>query len=132
MLALVTEYFRKQGIQIFIYLDDILIVGKSHQEVEWVIQTAVIQALTQAGFIINLTKSGVTQSQDLVYIGGRFQMDIGFVFHPELVKVVLISCVLLLCYAGTYKPARQNLMLLDLAAMLSVIRYVHIHMQLIQ
>ena len=59
VLALVIACLRRQGIKCFVYLDNILIVGFSPQDVEWSVRTA-LQTLMQVGYIINLTKSDVT------------------------------------------------------------------------
>ena len=120
----------RQGIQIFVYLDDILIVGFTLQ-VEWVVRTA-LQMLMQAGYVINL-KSDLTPVQDLVYIGGWFWMDLARIFLPDARKDALISCVLLLCQAGSYKPAHQFLRLLGLMSVtLLVVPYAHLRMRPIQ
>ena len=65
VLAPVMASLRKQGIQIFIYLDDILIVGNNHWEMEWTIQTT-LKTLTQTGYIINLKKSDLILVPDLI------------------------------------------------------------------
>ena len=49
MLAPVFTYLRKQGIQIFIYLDDILVVGHSLQEVKGTVYAA-LKTLTQVDY----------------------------------------------------------------------------------
>ena len=72
VLAPIIVYLRKQGVEIFVYLDIILIVENSPRKVECAVWTA-LQALTQAGYIIYLNKSDLPTVQDLVYIGGRFK-----------------------------------------------------------
>ena len=61
------------------YLDDILLVGWSPEETIRAIHLPV-EVFTRAGFTVNVKKSNLTPSQDLVYIGGRFRMDLGLVF----------------------------------------------------
>ena len=95
-------------------MDDILIVGFSPQDVEWAVRTA-LQTLMQAGYIINLKKSDLTPAQDLVYIGGQFQMDLARIFLPEARKDALI-CAPSFRKVGSYRPAHQFLRLLGLMA----------------
>ena len=70
-LAPLVAWLRLMGVQLYPYLDDILILGELPREVEQLVQTT-IQVLTRAGFIVNLKKSDLTPTQDLVYIGARF------------------------------------------------------------
>ena len=64
-------------------------MGESEVEVAQSIQT-VIQVLVHAGFIVNLKKSELTQSQDLVCIGVRFRTDLSRLYLSELWIQVLI------------------------------------------
>ena len=99
----------------------------------------------QAGYTINLKKSDLILVQDLVFIGGRFRIDLAQMFLPEarkdaLISCVwsfcqdaLISCVRSFCQAGSYNPAHQFLRLLGLmVATLLVIPYAHLHMRPVQ
>ena len=114
-LAPVVAFLRTQGIPIFVYLDDILVVGHSPQEVKLAVRTA-FHTLIQAGYIINLKKSDPIPVQDLVYIGGRFWTDMALIFLPDPRKDTLISCILSFGRAGSYKPIHQFLHLLGLMA----------------
>ena len=113
VLVLIIVYLRRQGIQIFVYMDDILMVRNSLQEVKWSVQTA-LRILTQSGYIINLKRSDLTPVHDLVYIGGWFWTDVALIFLTDPRKDVLISCFLSFCRAGTYNPAHQFLRVLGL------------------
>ena len=64
---------------VYPYLDNILILGESPREIEQSVQIT-LQVLTRAGFIVNLKKSNLVPTQDLVYIGARFRMDLRRVY----------------------------------------------------
>ena len=124
VLAPVMAWLRRQGIQIFAYLDDIPIVGFTHQEVESAVWTA-LQTLMRAGYIINLKKSDLRPVQDLVYIGGQFQTN--------LAQIFLISCVRSFCQVCPSKLVHQLFRLLGLMAVtLLVIPYAHLSMRPVQ
>ena len=76
---------RYRGIQLLTYLDNILGRGMSLQEVLQSLSLAV-QAVTWAGFILNIKKYDITSSQDLVYVGGRFMT---WVCVPSFQKIVV-------------------------------------------
>jgi len=90
VLAPVIALLRKHGIQIYAYLDDILLAADSYQVALEGVQLA-LKYLTQAGFILNIKKSDLVPTQDLVYIGGRFRTNLGQVFLPENRATALIS-----------------------------------------
>jgi hypothetical protein len=131
-LAPVIAYLRKHGIQVYAYLDDILLVGDSFPDALDAVRMA-LQILTQAGYILNLKKSDLVPTQDLVYIGGRFRTALGQVFLPDNRIVALVECVQSFCKIGAYRSALQFLSLLGLmAASLQVVTYAHLHMRSIQ
>ena len=68
-------------VQLYPYLN-ILILGESSRQVEYSVQTT-LQVLTQAWFIVNLKKSNLAPTQDLVYIGARIWTDLARVYLPE-------------------------------------------------
>ena len=61
-------FLRSRGIRAIFYLDDILILGRSHQECLHFVQLA-LQVLQQAGFLINWKKSFLTPSQRFLFLG---------------------------------------------------------------
>ena len=81
VLALVS-WLRAHGVLIHAYLDDILLVGRSPEETIRALHLTV-EVFTRAGFTVNVKKSDLTPSQDLVYIRGRFRTDLGLVFLPD-------------------------------------------------
>ena len=115
LVVIIIAWLRLRGVQLFAYLDDFLIVGSSPEAVLRSL-TLTIQALTRAGFIINVKKSDLTPTQDLVYVGGRFRTRVGRVFLPEDRKLALIKFVQVMMRVGMYFPALGWLRLLGLMA----------------
>ena len=71
VLMVIIIWLRFRGVHIHTYLDNILIIGRSPQEVLDSLRL-IMQDLTCTGYVINIKKSDLTHSQDLVFIGGRF------------------------------------------------------------
>ena len=123
--------FRLLGVQLYAYLDDLLIVGDSEVEAVQSVQET-IQVLIQAGFIVNLKKYKPALTQDMVYIGARFCVDLGRLYLLETLIQSLTACVRS-SKVGVYRPAHQFLSLLGLmVAMLQPMEYAYIHMRPIQ
>ena len=66
-LTSLVAWLRLTGVQLYPYLDDILILGELPRKVAQSVQTT-LQVLVRAGFIVNLNKSDLTPTQDMVYI----------------------------------------------------------------
>ena len=111
----IIAWLRLQGIRVHAYLDDVVLMGNSPQEVLHALKMT-IQAFALAGFIINVKKSDLTPTQDLVYIGGRFRTDLGRVFLPEDRVEALVRAVRAFMRVGQLHPARLWLQLLGLMA----------------
>ena len=80
------------------------------------------------GFIVNLKKSDLVPTQDLVYIGARFRMDLGRVYLPEDWITGLLAMVKSFSRVGQYQTALLFMGLLGLmAATLQVVEYAHLH-----
>ena len=79
----IVKALRALGVKIYAYLDDLLIVGASVEEVQRSLYLA-IQYLTNAGFVLNVKKSDLHPAQDLHYIGAHFHADLGRIFLPEI------------------------------------------------
>ena len=132
VLAPVVAHIRTLGVHICAYLDDLLIAGPTIEEANQAV-SVVANTLVQAGFILNLKKSELVPTQDLVYIGGRLRTDLGYVFLPEDRLTVLVNCVKTFLHIGMYKPAHQWLRLLGLmAATLLVVHQARLNMRPIQ
>ena len=92
ILAPLVAHIHLQGIHFIPYLDDCLIIAKSKKDLVMHVQEAV-RLLERAGFIINLKKSHMDPSQDLIFLGMRLRTDLGLVqLAPERVGV-LIECL---------------------------------------
>jgi hypothetical protein len=84
-------------------------------------------------FILNLTKSELTPSQDLNYIGSHRWTNLRKVFLPLPHMEALMKCLKTFLQLGQYKPAHQFVCLLGLmASCLAVVPFTHRHMRLIQ
>lgn len=68
LLRVPVAFLRRLGIRLFIYLDDILVVGSTFQECIASVKK-VISTLESLGFLINFKKSVTTPSQCIEYIG---------------------------------------------------------------
>ena len=131
VLAVVIAAIRLQGVHIHPYLDDILLRGDSPQEVQRYLQIAK-QTLIRAGYIINLEKSHLVPTQDMVFIGGRFRTDLGLVFLPEE-RLRAILQILSSFRVGVYLKAQIWLSLLGkLVSTFQVVRFSRLFVRPIQ
>lgn len=74
LLRSVAKYLRQRGCKVVIYLDDILIVGRDFNECyRWVKMTK--KALLSLGFVINKEKSILTPTQEIEYLGYKFNSN---------------------------------------------------------
>ena len=115
VVRVIVVWLRLRGVRLHAYLDDIVLIGNSPQEVLHALQIT-IQAFALAGFIINVKKSDLTPTQDLVYIGGRFRTDLGRVFLPEDRVEALVRAARAFMRVGQRHQARLWLQLLGLMA----------------
>jgi hypothetical protein len=60
--------WRARGVQVYVYLDDILLIGPTHRVVERDLKM-VVQDLLDAGFKLNLAKSELSPSQRVSHLG---------------------------------------------------------------
>ena len=115
VLLVLIAWLRLRGVRLHAYLDDIIILGDSPREVQEALEMTV-QVFTSAGFIINLKKSDLTPTQDLVYIGGWFRTLLGRVFLPEDRRESLIRVIRSFKLVGKMHCARSWLQVLGLLA----------------
>ena len=78
-------------VQLYAYLNDLLIVGDSGVEATQSTQET-FQVLIHAGFIVNLKKSELAPTQDLVYMGAWCCTDLGRLYLPEKLIQALTAC----------------------------------------
>ena len=132
ILMPVIAWLRARGVHIYAYLDDILVTGTSPLEVSRALSLS-IRTLTAAGYVINVKKSDLSPSQDLVFIGGRFITPKGRVFLPEDRRRALIQCVRAFMQVGRSFPARAWLRLLGLlASTIPTVALARLHMKPVQ
>ena len=67
------------GVQLYTYFDDLQVMGETEVEVAQLFQMT-IQVLVHAGVVVNLKKTELTLTQSHVYIGVRFQLDLGWLY----------------------------------------------------
>ena len=131
ILAPVIASLRRQGILLYVYLDDILLRAPSRAALEKAIPI-VIEALAKVGFVLNLGKSDLDPSQDLVYIGGRFKTDEGIVLPPQD-RVEKLQSLLTQLRPGRVLSALFFLRCLGLmASMIAVVPLARLHMRHLQ
>ena len=132
IVRVLVAWLRLRGVRLHAYLDDIILIANSPQEVYRSLQIT-IQVFTWAGFILNVKKSDLTPTQDLVYIGGRFRTDQGRVFLPEDRRVALQRAILSFARVGMRHPVRLWMQILGLmAATISTVALARLHMREIQ
>jgi hypothetical protein len=131
VLVEVMALIRKKGVFIFPFLDDLLARNQSRPAL--LSQGGLIlNLLASAGFLLNLKKSHLEPSQELVYIGARFRTDLGKAFLPLDLMEALITIVNTFT-VGRYRTARQFLQLLGLmASTLDVVQWARLFMRPVQ
>ncbi|XP_071814758.1 uncharacterized protein [Apostichopus japonicus] len=78
----VIAYLRKEGVTLYAYLDDWLIVGESKSNAAHNVQKTV-QILQELGWIINQTKSQLTPTQTIQFLGARLDSTTGIASPSE-------------------------------------------------
>ena len=68
VLKPVSAFLRSVGVRLIIYIDDILVIGKTPDEVRNHVE-ALIALLEGLGFIVNMEKSVLTPSQQIEFLG---------------------------------------------------------------
>ena len=125
-------WMRERGFRVHAYLDDLLIIAHSPAQLTRHLEI-VVHTLVSAGFTINLKKSDLLPSQDLVYIGGRLRTDLGRVFLPVERREALIRAVRSFARVGMYHPVRRWLQILGLmAATITTVRHARLRMRPLQ
>ena len=131
VMAPIMAILHHKGIFISPYLDDLIIKDLDRGVLRQAIQTC-LNVLSGAGFLINLVKSELIPTQDLVYVGGRLRPDLGLVFLPQdRLKAFLFSLSKL--EIGSVRPAVFFQHILGLiAAMLEVVPWARLMMRPLQ
>ena len=88
VMKVLQKDWRKQGFLVFVYLDDILILGTTKHQTQKVLQK-VLQTLEISGFLINQKKSHLEPTQTLEHLGFQIHFQEGFLgVPPEKLKSV--------------------------------------------
>ena len=107
---------RRQGVRIFTYLDDWLIVGRSREETIRSTQ-ATLRLADELGWLVNQVKSELTPSQRVTYLGAEMDLVQDLVF-PTRERVESLTSGVLLVQRHFPLPARAWLVLLGFMAKL--------------
>jgi hypothetical protein len=127
----VAEFLRRGGIQIFVYLDDWLIVAPTPQLLQRDILT-VCELVSRLGFLINHAKSKLVPTQRILYLGAVVDLRVGRVYPSEPRVAALVACASQLLGRST-AVVRAVLRLLGLmASMVDVVPLCRMHMRPLQ
>ena len=74
--------WRSRGILVFVYVDDILVLGHSFRECNSATEE-VLRTLQEAGFVVNFNKSQLTPSQLVEFLGIDIDFRLGVISIPD-------------------------------------------------
>jgi hypothetical protein len=131
ILAPVVEQIHSLGVQFLPYLDDCLLVSDSQDSLQVNIRLA-LSILQQAGFIINLKKSFLTPSQDLVFLGLRFRTDLGSVHLPEKKALIVAKSAEAFCQSSTVSALQCLQLLGSMVSCLQVVPFSRLRIRPLQ
>ena len=131
VVKVIAEYFRKQGVFVFIYLDDWLLTAPSPKALQTQM-ASIIDMVQSLGFIINYRKSALHPAQDVQFLGSRLDFIKGKAFPTEERVQNVTECAQLLL--STLRPqARSWMRFLGLVASLkSMLPQSMLRMRIIQ
>lgn len=75
----VLAHLRRNGVMVFAYLDDWLVLGNSQQGA-LASTNATVSLLTKLGWLINVEKSNLVPTQSIIYLGARLDLASGMVY----------------------------------------------------
>ena len=78
VLAPIMAWLRRHFVSIYPYIDDIFLRDEDRTSI-LASRDLALETVLRAGFVINLTKSTLLPSQDMVHLGGRIQTVLGIV-----------------------------------------------------
>ena len=127
----IAELLRRRGVQIFMYLDDWLILGTSPEVVQQHLDL-VMEEVTNLGFIVNLEKSNLVPSQEPIFLGAKIDLREGKVF-PTTERALALSLGSQHLASKSSAPAIEWLRVLGMmASMVNLIPLCKLHMRKIQ
>ena len=82
VVSVLAGNLRMQNLRLAVYLDDWFLLNAVRNKLV-VVRDLAFNLLTRLGFIVNREKSQLQPSQQIVYIGGVFQLDKVLVFSTS-------------------------------------------------
>lgn len=132
VVAVIAAHLRSRGIRLIVYLDDWLILNQKKCQLISDRET-VLNLLVQLGFIINLKKSSLTPSQEIVYIGALFRLDQGIVLPTPERITKLLTATKAMIEKQSHALAQDFLHLLGImSSCIEIIPNARLHMRPIQ
>ena len=124
-------FVRSLGVQIYMYLDDWIILSLTQAEAERDLKF-MCETIERLGFVINKAKSCLIPTQKPTFLGADIELDSGRVFPTDNRILNLISCVIFLMSMGE-APAIVWLKVLGLmASMVDLVPWCRFHMRPLQ
>nr|XP_025045344.1 uncharacterized protein LOC112547415 [Pelodiscus sinensis] len=121
MLAVVAAHLRRLGVTIFPYLDDCLLRGTTYMETYHMVRTVSDEYAT-LGLLINLKKSTLVPSQNLMFIGARLDSAMARAYLPMERFIIIKELIHTVVHAPTI-PTRVCLQLLGHMAAATIVVY---------
>jgi ribonuclease HI len=115
VLAPVVGYLHQQGVHLYPYLDDCLLVAKNPQTLYQTVGFT-INVLQKLGFLINFNKSHLQPTQRITFLGMEIDTQVSAVFLPRQKAEKIIKIASLFLPVGIYMKARHYLKFLGLMA----------------
>jgi hypothetical protein len=132
ILAPVIGMLHHQGVYIYPYLDDCLVVAKSKDQLVRALHLTQ-EVLMNAGFLINFKKSSLVPAQKLRFLGMELDSISAVAILPQSRALELAKCCKSFMKVGHYQTVRTFLRLLGLmAATLLAVPYAKLHMRPLQ
>ena len=82
VMKVLSRIWRKKGILVFVYLDDLLVIAKTPLTLKRDLQT-VLKTLENAGMVINYKKSILVPSQQIHHLGFLLDLQTGHLMVPS-------------------------------------------------
>ncbi|KAE8602875.1 hypothetical protein XENTR_v10014161 [Xenopus tropicalis] len=89
VLVVLVAKMRREGVEVYHYLDDLLIVARERSTLLHHV-ALVRNTLTRFGWLVNEAKSQPEPSQTIIYLGALFNTRIGMVSLPQQ-KILMLS-----------------------------------------
>jgi len=131
MTKVVAAHLRRRGIQIFMYLDDWLIVSSSREQA--LLDLEVTLRVTQdLGWVVNFKKSNLIPTQSPIFLGAQLDLVGGRVF-PSLERLCVLEEIIRRMSGLSSQTARIWLRVLGLmASMVDLVPYCRLRMRPLQ